>query len=156
MERILKVKSSDFIDGGPLAVRHSASAWGQCAGDNLNPQLSWSGAPDGTVTYAITVLDRSAGNYVHWVHVNIPATVTSVATGGSATLAGVQGRSNEPSVGYFGPCPPGPNHRYEFLVWALDAALDVPAAPTFVDFFTASAGHVLAKGSITGVFSPAR
>jgi Raf kinase inhibitor-like YbhB/YbcL family protein len=151
----LTVTSTDFVAGGELDPRHSADRWGHCSGENLNPQLSWSGAPEGTVTYAITMLDRSANDYSHWVHVNIPAGVTSVATGGSATLPGVAGRNDSPSIGYFGPCPPGPNHRYEFIVWALDAELDIPAEPTGREFFTAAQGHVLAQGSIIGLYSPA-
>jgi Raf kinase inhibitor-like YbhB/YbcL family protein len=107
------------------------------------------------VTYAITLLDRAAGNYVHWVHANIPADVTSVETGGSATLAGVSGLTGAATTGYFGPCPPGPNHRYEFTVWALDAELTLADPLTYPGFVSAAEGHVLATGSISGMYSPA-
>jgi Raf kinase inhibitor-like YbhB/YbcL family protein len=146
------VTSTDFVDGGGLDVRFSANAWeGQCSGDNLNPQLSWEGAPEGTVAYAITMRDLSAGNWSHWVHVNIPADITSVATGESGSLPGVVGRNASPGAGYFGPCPPGPGHRYEFTIWALDAELDLPAEPTYQNFFTASRDHILGQASIIGV-----
>ena len=154
VESSLSVTSTDFIAEGELDPKHSADLWGQCSGANLNPQLSWTGAPEGTVTYAITMLDRSAGGYSHWVHVNIPVDVTSVATGDSTSLPGVAGRNDSPGIGYFGPCPPGPNHRYEFIVWALDTLLNTPAEPTYSDFSNAARGHVLAQGSIIGVYSP--
>jgi Raf kinase inhibitor-like YbhB/YbcL family protein len=148
------VTSTDFVDGATLDAKHSANAWGQCSGPNLNPQLSWSGAPDGTATYAIVVFDRAAGNYVHWVHANIPASVTSVGTGGSGSLPGVAGTTSAGTEGYFGPCPPGPNHRYEFVVYALDAELALPSSLTYPSFFSAAKDHILAQASITGMFSP--
>ena len=148
----LSVASSDFVDGGYLDARHSANAWGQCHGTNLNPQLAWRGAPSATVTFAITVIDLSAGDWVHWVHANIPATVTSAATGASATLPGVPGVTGAGTTGYFGPCPPGPDHMYEFTVWALDSPLNLPEHPTFAAFTQAAAGHILAQGAIVGLF----
>ncbi|MBN2177188.1 MAG: YbhB/YbcL family Raf kinase inhibitor-like protein [Demequinaceae bacterium] len=152
MDPVFVLTSADFNADGPLDTRHSANAWGQCSGGNLNPQLSWEGAPEGTVAYAITMRDLSAGNWSHWVHVNIPAAITSVATGGSASLPGIVGRNASPGTGYFGPCPPGPGHRYEFTVWALDAELVVPAEPTYPNFFSAAEGHILDRASIIGVF----
>jgi len=156
MKPSLVVTSEDFVAGGELDPRHSANMWGQCSGENLNPQLSWEGAPEGTIAYAITMRDLSADDFTHWVHVNIPADVTSVATGESEALPGIAGSNASPGVGYFGPCPPGPNHQYEFTVWALDSELIVPAGPTYPDFFASARDHVLAQGSIIGVYSPTR
>ena len=148
----LGVTSSDFVDGGYLDTRHSANARGQCHGANLSPQLTWDGAPADTVTFAITAIDLSAGDWVHWVHANIPATVTSAATGASSTLPGVAGVTGAGTTGYFGPCPPGPDHKYEFTVWALDSILTVPNLPTFAQFVNAAASHVLAQGTIVGLY----
>lgn len=149
------VTSPDFTDGGELADSTTADHFnGQCVGANLNPALEWSGAPEGTQAYAITMLDASAGDFVHWVHANIPADVTGVAAGGSATLAGVPGgnpATAEP--GYFGPCPPGPDHEYVFTVYALDAPLEIDAGFSYQRFENRSEGHVLATASITGVKS---
>lgn len=151
---ILIVTSTDFDDGAELDHVFFANAWGQCSGDNVNPQLSWEGAPEGTVSFAITMRDLSASDWSHWIHANIPASITSVDTGGSESLEGISGRNAAFEVGYFGPCPPSPDHRYEFTVWALDTMLELPDEPTYPDFFHASKDHILAQGSIIAIGSP--
>jgi Raf kinase inhibitor-like YbhB/YbcL family protein len=145
------LSSEDFADGGTLDKRHFANDWGQCSGDNLNPHLSWDGAPEGTASFAITMRDLSAGNWSHWLVANIPADVTSVDTGGSDALPGVAGRNAASTIGYFGPCPPSPGHRYEFTIWALDSVIDLPGVPTYPDFFHASQDHVLGQASLIGI-----
>jgi len=147
------VTSPDFANGDELADWATANAFnGQCTGDNLNPALEWTGAPEGAESFAIVLIDRDAGNYVHWVHFDIPSNVTSVARGGSGDLPGVEGATNQ-STGYFGPCPPGPDHHYEFTVYALDASLGLPAGAGFSAVTKAIAGHELAEASITGLRS---
>jgi Raf kinase inhibitor-like YbhB/YbcL family protein len=146
----LTVTSEDFADGGGLA---STFAGGQdrCPGDNLNPQLTWSEGPAGTATYAIALNDPDARGYSHWLHVDIPATVTSVARGASASLPGIAGRGTNGDAAYFGPCPPS-QHHYVFTVYALDVPLAPDHALTWDEFAEAADGHVLAVGSITGLF----
>ncbi|MGC4173803.1 YbhB/YbcL family Raf kinase inhibitor-like protein [Demequina sp.] len=148
------VTSADFTDGGELAESTTANAFnGQCTGDNENPDLSWSGAPEGTQSYAITMIDRSAANYIHWVHFDIPADVTGVARGESDSLAGSGSENDQSELGYFGPCPPGPDHRYEFTVYALDAALGLGDGASFVDLKKGIDEHVLAQATINGMRS---
>ena len=147
------VTSPDFADGDELSDWATANAYGgQCVGDNLNPALAWTDAPVGTQSFAITLIDRSAGNYVHWVHFDIPADVTGVVRGGSAELGGEDGTGNE-APGYFGPCPPGLDHRYEFTVYALDASLGLEPGADFVDVKKAIDQHELAEASISGMRS---
>jgi len=47
--------------------------------ENVSPQLSWMGAPSETKSFALSMVDRHpvAGNYVHWLVVDIDAAVTS-------------------------------------------------------------------------------
>jgi hypothetical protein len=148
------VSSSDFADGGTLPDSATANAFdGQCKGGNVNPQLGWTGAPTGTVTYAITLIDISADNFVHWTKADIPATTTEVPTGGADALAGVGGKTGHSSGTYFGPCPPGPDHHYVFTVYALDATLGLKTNFGIGDLEAAMKGHVLAQRSITGLRS---
>lgn len=147
------ITSTDFADGADLEVWASANAFGgQCTGDNLNPALEWHELPEGTAAVAITMLDASAGNFVHWVHTDIPVNITSVERGASATLAGVAGRNQASDDGYFGPCPPGPNHRYVFTVWALDSPTGLEPGFTYYDWLTATRDHVLDSAAITGMY----
>lgn len=103
---------------------------GGCNGKNRSPDLSWSGAPAGTKSFALTVFDPDAptgSGWWHWLVVNIASTVTSLA-GGAGSADGqslpsgaVQTRNDYGSVGYGGPCPPPGDkpHRYVFTLHAL-------------------------------------
>jgi hypothetical protein len=146
----LMVTSDDFADGGGLASTFAAGD-GRCPGDNLNPQLTWSEGPAGTASYAIALNDPDARGYSHWLHVDIPADIKTVARGGSASLPGVAGRGTNGTAAYYGPCPPS-QHHYVFTVYALDALLAPDHSLTWAEFAEAADGHVLAVGSITGLF----
>ena len=149
------VSSTDFADGGDLPESAKASGLGgQCAGENVSPELSWSGAPDGTAAYAITMIDISADNFVHWTKADIPATVSEVPAGGADALSGVGGRTGNSSGIYFGPCPPGPDHHYVFTVYALDATLGLEADFGIGDLKNALDEHALGEASITGLAGP--
>lgn len=147
------VTSPDFKDGDELADWATANAYnGQCVGDNLNPALAWSEVPDGTRAFAITLIDRSASNYIHWVQFDIPGTLAGIERGESGADGGTEGATNE-TPGYFGPCPPGPDHRYEFTVYALDAPLGLEQGANFADVEKAIDAHELAEASIVGMRS---
>jgi len=148
------VSSPDFADGEDLPDSATASAFGgQCTGDNTNPGFEFAGVPDGTAAFAITMIDRSASNFVHWVHGDIPGDAAGIESGGSADLAGFEGETMAPEAGYFGPCPPGPDHRYEFTVYALDAPLGLADGVGFAEFKSAVDDHTLAVATITGMRS---
>ena len=75
-----KVTSDSFKDGDYLSKDFVMSAdfgFG-CAGGNKSPHLRWSGAPEGTESFAITCYDPDAptgSGFWHWLIVNIPAEV---------------------------------------------------------------------------------
>ncbi len=123
----MELKSSKFAEGATIPMD---CVYGGCGGDNVSPDLAWSGAPDGTKSYALLCHDPDAPTgtgFYHWVMWNIPASASGLAAG-----AGAQGSSDAPAgsawgftdygeVGYGGPCPPpGPAHHYNFTLYALD------------------------------------
>jgi len=110
---------------------------GGCTGGNVSPALSWSGAPEGTKSFVLTVFDPDAptgSGFWHWVMFNIPAGTTSLPEGagapGKEPAGATQIQNDYGTVGYGGPCPPkGDTHRYIFTLFALKTdKLDLPAA----------------------------
>ena len=123
-----KLTSASLKDGATIGNDAVFNGFG-CTGQNSSPALSWSGAPAGTKSFAITVYDPDAptgSGWWHWTVVNIPATVTSIAAGAGSTRpalpkGAVEGRTDFGKPGFGGPCPPKGDkpHRYVFTVWAL-------------------------------------
>ena len=82
----LVLTSSNFKEGGTLPnelILSSDYGFG-CSGGNKSPQLSWSGAPAGTKSFAVHCFDPDAptgSGFWHWVVVNIPAGTTELPEG---------------------------------------------------------------------------
>ena len=160
------LSSQSFKDGDYLAKTHVLSeefGFG-CAGGNQSPQLSWSGAPDGTKSFAITCYDPDAptgSGFWHWLVVNIPPGVTELALDAGNPKSGklppgaLQTRTDFGAPGYGGPCPP-PNdhpHRYIFTVFAVG----IETLPVKADTSAAVVGfnlnfNTLAKAALMGLF----
>jgi hypothetical protein len=152
----LQVSSEDFSDQGPLP-QNAGFGFG-----NVSPQLSWSGAPEGTKSYLLVCHDPDApvlGGFHHWAVLGIPADVTSLASGAGAFGAGVGGAvtlaNDYGTKDWGGAAPPegDPAHRYIFTVWALDTdstGLDSSASVAKAQFTVL--GNVLARGSLTGTY----
>ena len=147
------VTSNDITDGTTLPD-------GQVYGKgNQSPHLAWSGAPEGTKSYAVTCFDPDAptgSGFWHWTVANIPADVRELTSGASGTSAmptgSVEGRTDfSPSV-YGGAAPPaghGP-HRYIFTVYAVDVPhLELTRDSSGAFFGFNMHFHALAKASIT-------
>jgi Raf kinase inhibitor-like YbhB/YbcL family protein len=158
----IELTSTDVADGATLTSAQVADSMGY-SGANLSPQLSWSGFPDETKSFAITVHDPDAptgSGFWHWLAVNIPADVTSLPTGAGdadSTLPSgvVQIRNDTGTWGYVGAAPPPGDepHRYVHTIHALDVdRLDVDAdsTPAIVGFNLRF--HAIARGQIVPVF----
>jgi Raf kinase inhibitor-like YbhB/YbcL family protein len=157
------VTSTSFRDGDYLALDHVLSenfGFG-CAGQNVSPQLSWSGAPDGTQSFAVTCFDPDAptgSGFWHWVVCNIPPNVTSLDAGASPDkmpAGALEVRNDYSQRGYGGPCPPEGDHphRYLFTVFAvgLDALqADENTSPAVIGFQLHF--NTLAKATLMGLF----
>lgn len=149
--------STDFQDGGvlPDAQVHAKG--------NTSPQLAWSGAPEGTKSYAITCYDPDAptgSGFWHWTVANLPADVTELeagagSPGGHLPHSAIQGRTDYGQAGFGSAAPPpghGP-HRYIFTVFAVDVeSLDVTADNSGAVFGFNLYFHTLAKASITATY----
>lgn len=156
---MLRLRSAAFEDGGQIPHR-SASPRVE-GGGNLSVPLEWDGAPEGTASLALLMLDRhpAANGFVHWMVADIPGDVPGLPEGVSHTAAMPHGSvelgNTGGGPGYIGPSPPagsGP-HRYEVSVYALSVArLGVDDGSSVDDFTDALEGNVLDVATISGTF----
>jgi Raf kinase inhibitor-like YbhB/YbcL family protein len=129
---IFSLTSSTFKDGTlmPKKVANShenAPTNPNCVGDNVSPQFSWTGVPEGTKSFVLTMFDpegRAPSGVSHWVAYGIPADVTGFAEGEVSKPSDkyVGGKSTQGVGFYSGPCTP-PNataHHYTFVLIATD------------------------------------
>jgi Raf kinase inhibitor-like YbhB/YbcL family protein len=145
------LSSPAFKDGEQMNDRYSFNMFGQCNGENYSPALSWTGAPAGTQSFAITVIDPDGGNWLHWLQFNIPADATSLPEAVGGPDIGVKGANSFGKLGYGGPCPPSGNHHYIFTLYALDRSLDLKEGAKLNDLTRAMDGHILAQAQLTGL-----
>jgi len=128
-------------------------------GADQSPSLRWSEPPSGTKSIALICDDPDAprGTWVHWVLFNLPAQARELEEGVPTTetlgSGAKQGKNDFGNIGYGGPAPPKGNpHRYFFKLYALDAALDLPAGATKAELEKAMNGHILAEGQLMGTY----
>lgn len=133
--------STDVADGQPLRDDQVAAL------GNTSPQLAWEGAPEGTKSFVVTCFDPDAptpSGFWHWVLVDLPADVTSLATGAGAETSSLPGgafmcRNDGNQKAFMGAAPPQGDqvHRYFFVVHAVGEdtlGVDSDATPAVVSF----------------------
>lgn len=142
----LQLTSPSFQEGATIPTRYT------CDGQNISPQLDWSGVPAGAKSLALIVddPDAPAGTFVHWVLYDLAPDLTSLSEG---TGSGIQGVNGFGKKAYGGPCPPrGKPHRYFFKLYALDVSLDLKPGASKADLEKAMRGHILAQGQLIGIY----
>ena len=202
----MKLSSQSLQDGRPIGEEFAFGKIDPARHVNLagnrSPQLSWEGFPAGTKSFAIICHDPdvpSSGedvnhegrevpsslprvDFYHWVLVDLPVSVTSLAAGefsdgvtpkgktGPAARHGARHGINDYTgwfagdadmagdyYGYDGPCPPWNDsivHHYVFTVHALDVE-QLPVTGRFggKEARDALAAHTLDQASLTGTYT---
>ena len=155
-----EVTSTDVTNGRPLSAPQVSGVMG-ASGEDRSPQLSWSGFPEGTKSFTVTVYDPDApthSGFWHWAVADIPASVTELPSGasdGGLPEGAVQLRNDAGFAGYVGAAPPaghGP-HRYYVTVHAVDVErLEVTpeSSPAYLGFNLFS--HTLGRAVLVGTY----
>ncbi|MHB1263856.1 MAG: YbhB/YbcL family Raf kinase inhibitor-like protein [Gemmatimonadaceae bacterium] len=152
-----RISSPAFPHEGVIPPRFT------CDGDDTSPALSWEGAPEGTRSFALLVVDPDAPDsaapkmtYVHWVLYDMPPGTSGLPEGVDASTLPPgtrEGRNDWHRTGWGGPCPPIGRHRYYFQLFALDALLGDLKEPTRALLERAMAPHLLARAELMGTYS---
>ena len=201
----MRLWSSSWVDGERIPARYAAGRLldsGVGFSDNLNPHFAWSDLPTGTKSLVLICHDfdvPSVGDdvnqpdrevpadlprvdFFHWVMVDLPARVATIAEGefsrgftprgkgGPATLHGARHGLNDYTgwfagdaerggdyFGYDGPFPPFNDslvHHYVFTLYALDVArAPIEGAFTGAQARAAIYPHVLAEAMHSGTYT---
>lgn len=202
----MKLSSENFNHGDSIPsefafcvtdpVQHVALA------DNKNPHLVWTDVPAGTKSFVLLCVDGDVPtvpddvnqedrevpsdlartDFYHWVMVDIPNNISSIAAGSCSDKVTAHGKQNPNGppgsrqgindytnwfngdaamqgnyFGYDGPCPPWNDsiiHHYRFTLYATDLdKCDVAGAFTGEHVKAAIKNHVLAEASLVATYT---
>jgi Raf kinase inhibitor-like YbhB/YbcL family protein len=153
--------SESITDGQPLANAQVSGLLGS-GGEDVSPQLSWSGFPEETRSFAVTMYDPdapTASGFWHWAVANLPATVTDLPAGvgdGSDLPGEAVTLVNDAGIRRFVGAAPPPGHgmhRYFVVVHAvkvekLEITENVPPAYLGFNLFM----NAIARSVIVGTY----
>jgi Raf kinase inhibitor-like YbhB/YbcL family protein len=158
---LFSLTSDSITNGQPLATPQISGIMG-AGGEDVSPQLRWSGFPDETRSFAVTVYDPDAptlSGFWHWAVANLPADVTALPDGvgdGRELPGGALQLVNDAGMRrYIGAAPPPGHgvHRYYVAVHAVDVEkldLSEDASPAFLGFNLFQ--HAIARAYIYGTY----
>ncbi len=168
------VNQSGFHLGAPDIPQGAVVPDRFCESNTVSPALSWSGVPDGTQSFALSVTDPDVPeafnfprSFAHWLVCNIPGDVRELPEGvsGQAMPGGAQELNSDfvtfevPGFGrgWGGPWPPDRQHRYVFTLYAIKVPeITIAADSDFAAFGAAVLPVAIDQTSFTAVYGPAR
>jgi Raf kinase inhibitor-like YbhB/YbcL family protein len=153
----MELRCAAFADGGKIPQDYVMPGAG---GKNVSLPLTWSGAPPGTQSFALAVVDPHpvARNWVHWLVINLPADAAAMEAGASGKkmpAGALELHNSWGKPGYGGPQPPPGtgDHPYVVTLYALNTPkLDVKPATNLAGFTKALEGKILGTAKITGYY----
>ena len=144
----MKLSSPEFANFEEIPARFT------CDGESINPALEIGDVPDNAESLVLVVDDPDApsGDFVHWVVFNIDPRIEEIPEG-EVPPESIQAVTSTGKSGYAGPCPPSGTHRYYFTLYALDAALDLPAFITADQLMHRVKAHIIETAELVGLYS---
>ncbi len=153
----LVIRSHAFEHGQAIPGKHTED------GEDLSPELSWSGLPAGTVELALIVDDPDAPTaepWVHWVIYKLTPDLPGLAEGvayaeaPAAPAGSLQGKNTWGTIGYRGPAPPRGHgtHHYHLKLYALGIPLQAEPGLDKASLLAAMQGKVIGEGELIGTY----
>lgn len=146
----LEISTPAFAHGERIPDQHTTN------GDDVSPELSWTGAPDGTVEFALICHDPDApltDGFTHWVVAGIPGDATGIPEGGGDAFS--QGTTDFGAQQFNGPAPPPGHgtHHYFFHLYALSGSPELGEGFTRTDLLEAIDDLILVQARVVGTYS---
>lgn len=144
----MHIISSAFKDQEFIPMKYS------CAGEGINPPLSFVNVPNKTKSLTLILEDPDAprGTFDHWIVFNIPNETKEIKEGTLPSGANF-GSNSIGKTDYVSPCPPpGKIHHYVFSLFALDSLLPLKDGTNKQTIKEAMKSHILAEAKLTGLF----
>jgi Raf kinase inhibitor-like YbhB/YbcL family protein len=143
----MKLSSPDFSNGGFFSKNFS------CQGEGQSPRLIISGAPTGTVSFALILddPDAGAGVFTHWLAWNIETGTTTLDIKKMPRQA-IIGVNTAGTNKFLPPCPGSGLHHYYYRLYALDKKLSLSVKSGKSELLKEIAGHILAEAVLLGQY----
>ena len=154
----LTLTTTAFEDGGIIPDMYTQAA----TGTPVSPHLVWSNVPDGTVSFALLLIDPDTrsdeedrpGAALDDLQYSRHRTGAAASRAAQAQLpdGSIQSLNESKKVGYMGmgAAAVGPYHHYTFELYALDTKLSLGPDATQGDVMNAMEGHLM-KGVLWAV-----
>ena len=153
----MEILSSAFKDGEKIPIQYVMPGAG---GKNISIPLAWKTVPPGTKSFALSIVDPHpvAQNWVHWLVINLPSSVTAIEEGASKRkmpAGSMELKNSFGEIGYGGPQPPKGtgDHLYVVTLYALNVEkLNLGVDSSLAAFKKALEGKVIGTASLTGKY----
>jgi Raf kinase inhibitor-like YbhB/YbcL family protein len=146
------LRSPEVVDGGMLPKEFTGD------GASATLPLEWSGAPEGTKSYALIMyhIDREGKTKWYWILYNIPPGTTSLPK--NVNDVGIMGNNSiNGRVEYAPPHSKGPGAKtYVYTIYALSAPVKPKVAPVEVGrevLLAAMQDYILATAELKVVYT---
>jgi Raf kinase inhibitor-like YbhB/YbcL family protein len=142
----LVIASPDLEALAPIPADFSAD------GSNDTPRIEFSGAPAGTVEFAVICHDPDApipNGFTHWIVYGIPSDATTLDLSAEGVRVGTNGAGQ---TAWYGPQPPVGHgvHHYYFWVYALSSPVE--GEPTREEFIASYADAIIEQARFVSTF----
>jgi len=147
----MKIYSPEFSDGGAIPSKYTAD------GQRINPPLFIEDVPFNAKSLALIVEDPDApaGLWLHLLVWNMKISLNKIEEGikdfGSL---GMVGKNSSGNNDWDNINPPNGEHRYVFILFALDCGLNLnPDTTNREDFYKAIDKHIIDRAELIGRYT---